>query len=131
MEGDPGATHGFDHSQMLEVIVRLEEGVAGVELDENTADAPDVAGKGPPQTEDDLGGPIMARRHDGRMIFVVKGRGAKIDESDVGTSEDFPLSGTPRGSELRRWYPPVICESVASSITEEDVLGLQVGMDEI
>ncbi len=49
---------------MLEVIVRLEEGVSGKELDQDAPDAPDVARERPPEPEDDLGGPVMTSRHD-------------------------------------------------------------------
>jgi hypothetical protein len=45
---------------MLEVIVRLEERVAGVELDQNTADTPDVAREGPPEAQDDFWGSVVA-----------------------------------------------------------------------
>jgi hypothetical protein len=48
---------------MLEVIVRLEEGVASEELNEDAPDAPYVAGVRPPEAEDDLGRSVMASRH--------------------------------------------------------------------
>lgn len=55
----------FHHSQMFEIIVRLEEGVAGEEFDEYTADTPYVTREGPAQTKDDFRGSVMSRGNDG------------------------------------------------------------------
>lgn len=48
------------HSQMLEIIVRLEEGIAGKELDQDTSNAPNVARERPTEAKNDLGGPVMS-----------------------------------------------------------------------
>ena len=61
---DPSVDDCFHHSQMLEIIVRLEEGIAGEELDQYTPDTPNVARVRPPKSEDDFGRPIVAGRHD-------------------------------------------------------------------
>lgn len=60
-----GVAHGLHHCQMLQVIVRLEQGVAGEELDKNAAYAPNVAREAPPKVEDDLGSAVVSRRDDG------------------------------------------------------------------
>jgi len=57
--------HGFHHCQMLQVIVRLEQGIACEKLDENAAYAPDVARKAPSKVEDDLGSAVVSGRDDG------------------------------------------------------------------
>jgi hypothetical protein len=57
--------HGFHHCQMLQVIVRLEQGIAGEELDENATDAPDVAREAPSKVEDDLGSTVVSGRDNG------------------------------------------------------------------
>lgn len=54
----------FHHSQMLEVVVCLEQGVSGEELDKNAPDAPDIARKRPSQTEYDLGGTVVTCGND-------------------------------------------------------------------
>lgn len=57
-----GIAHGFHHRQMLQVIVRLEQGIAGEELDKNTTYAPDVAREAPSKVEYDLGGTVVSGR---------------------------------------------------------------------
>lgn len=39
----PGIAYGFHHRQVLEIIVRLEEGIAGEEFDKDAPYAPDIA----------------------------------------------------------------------------------------
>jgi hypothetical protein len=48
---------------MFKVIVGLEKSVTREELDQYTADAPDITGKTPSKVEDYLGGTIMSCRH--------------------------------------------------------------------
>jgi hypothetical protein len=62
---DGSVADGFHHCQMLQVIVRLEQGIAGEELDENAAYAPDVAREAPSKVEDDLGSTVVSGRDDG------------------------------------------------------------------
>lgn len=45
MRVDAGADDRLHHSQMLDIVVRLEKGVAGKEFDEDASDAPDVTRK--------------------------------------------------------------------------------------
>ncbi len=43
------AEDALHHSQMLTVVVSLKQGEAGVELEDDAPDAPDVARVAPPQ----------------------------------------------------------------------------------
>lgn len=52
------------HCQMLQVVVRLEQSVTCVKLDQDAANAPYVAGKGPPQAKYDFGRTIMSCAYD-------------------------------------------------------------------
>ena len=52
--------YGFHHGKMLEIVMCLEQGIAGVELDQNTADAPNVTRKAPTQVENDFWGAVVA-----------------------------------------------------------------------
>lgn len=61
---DPGIDNSLHHGQMLEIIVRLEEGVAGEELNQDASNAPDVTRVRPPESENDLGRTIVPRGHD-------------------------------------------------------------------
>ena len=60
---DSGVDNGLHHREMLEVIVRLKQGVAGEKFHQNAADAPDVARERPSQPENNFGCPVMAGRH--------------------------------------------------------------------
>ena len=62
---DRSVAHGFHHCQMLQIIVRLEQGIACEELDENAAYAPNVAREAPSKVEDDLGSAVVSGRDDG------------------------------------------------------------------
>ena len=53
------AANGLHHGEMLEVVVRLKEGVASEELNQNASYAPDVAGKAPAKLQDDLRSTIV------------------------------------------------------------------------
>lgn len=55
-------TNSFHHGQMLEIIVRLEQCVAGEELDQNTTDTPDVAREAPAKVQNNLGRPVVSCR---------------------------------------------------------------------
>lgn len=62
----------------------LEQGVTGEELDQDAADAPDVTRKAPAKVEDDFWGAIVSGGDDGRVVFVIKGGGTKVDKPDFG-----------------------------------------------
>jgi hypothetical protein len=48
---------------MLKIIMRLEQGVTGEELDQNTAYTPNVAGKAPTEVEYDLWCTVVTSRY--------------------------------------------------------------------
>ena len=58
-------TYGFHQSQMLEIVMSLEESVTREELDEDAANAPDVTGEAPAEIEYDFGSTIVASGDDG------------------------------------------------------------------
>lgn len=80
---DLRANHRFHHAQMLKIVVGLEQGITSVELDQDTTDAPDVAREAPAQVENDLWSTVVASRDDRRMILVVKGGGAEVNEANL------------------------------------------------
>lgn len=83
--------NGLHHGQMLQVVVRLEQGVAGKELDEDAPNTPDIARKRPPETENDFGGTVMPRRDDRGVVLVLERSRAKVDETDFRVKQDTPL----------------------------------------
>lgn len=93
MAVDPPVAHALHHSQVLEIIVRLEESVASEELDKNATDTPNIAGEGPSKSKDDLGSTVVTRRHHRRVILVFESSGAKIDEANLGVEEYLALRG--------------------------------------
>lgn len=115
---------------MLEVVVSLEESLAGDEFDQDATDRPHVARVGPAcacfcatgserrgqhsgdspteafptirvrRTEDDLGCAVVPRRHDLGMVLPVERGAAKVDQLDARVLEDLPVSGPLRGDGL-------------------------------
>ena len=81
---DPATAHALHHRQMLEIVVRLKESITSVELDEDAANAPDVARIAPPQIKNDLRCSVVPRRNDCGVVFVVKCCGSKVDKPDLG-----------------------------------------------
>jgi hypothetical protein len=128
---DAGAADALHHGQVLEVVVGLEEGVAGEELDEDAADAPDVAGEAPAEIEDDLGGAVVAGGDDGGVVLVVEGGGAEVDEADVRVEQDAALAGVARDGLGGGGDGAVVGEGLVGVADEEDVFGFEVGVDEI
>lgn len=53
-------TNSLHHSKVFQVVVGLEECIAGEEFHDNAADAPNVARKAPTELEDDLRCSIMS-----------------------------------------------------------------------
>ena len=51
-----------------------------VELKDDAADAPDVAGLRPAQLEDDLRGAVVPRRHHRAVVLPVERRRAEVDQ---------------------------------------------------
>lgn len=109
----------------------LEEGVAGKELDQNAADAPDVARVGPAETEDNLRGSVVARRDDGGVILILKGGGAKVNQPHLGIEQDPSLAGLAADVCRRRGDPAIVGKGLIRVVTEENVLGFEVGVDQV
>lgn len=68
---------------MLKVVVGLEQCVTGEELNQDTADAPDVTRIAPSQIQYNLRCSIMSCRDNGGMVFVVKGSRSEINQPDL------------------------------------------------
>lgn len=60
---DTSANNCLHHGQVLEIIMGLEEGIPSEELNEDATDAPDIAGEGPPQSENDLRRAVVPGGH--------------------------------------------------------------------
>ena len=77
--------------------MRLEESVSSVELDEDAADTPYIAGETPAEIEDDFGGAVMSSTDHRTMVFSVERRGSEVYQADVRVEEDFTVFGVPLG----------------------------------
>ena len=77
---------------MLKVVVRLEKSITGEELNEDAADAPDIAWVAPSQIQYDFRRSVVPGGDDRGVVFVVEGRRSKVDQSDLGVKEDSPLA---------------------------------------
>lgn len=77
------ADNRLHHSQMLQVVVRLEQGISREELHKDAPYAPDVTGVGPAQPDDDFGCPVMAGRYNRGVVFILERGRAKVDEADL------------------------------------------------
>lgn len=60
----------------------LKQGLAGIQLDQDASDAPQIARVGPAQAQDDLRGSVMAGGNDGGMVLLFKSGAAKVDQLD-------------------------------------------------
>mmetsp|Transcript_1290 Transcript_1290/g.3744 ORF Transcript_1290/g.3744 Transcript_1290/m.3744 type:complete len:451 (+) Transcript_1290:1127-2479(+) len=108
------------HGEVFEVVVRLEKGLTCHQLDNDAAQAPDVAREGPTEAEHDLGSPVVPGRHDLRVVLVVKGRGPKVDQVKVRLLRNSRASPRPAA---RRNLAVLV-------VREQDVLRLQVRVNE-
>lgn len=88
---DPRVDDSLHHCQMLEIIVRLEESIAGEELNQDTTNAPDIARERPAETKNNLWSAIVTCRNHRRVILILESRRAKIDKADLGIEENLPL----------------------------------------
>lgn len=57
--------HSFHHGQVLEIVVRLEQGISSEELDKDAAYTPDITRETPSKVKYDFGGAVVAGRDDG------------------------------------------------------------------
>ena len=73
----------------------------------------------------------MPSRHDRRVVLILEGSRTKVDEPDFGIKKDFALSSLSVDSGWRRRDPSTVCEGLVRTITQQDVLWLEVGMDEV
>ena len=64
---------------MFKVVMGLEECIASKELDQDAADAPNVARITPAKIQYNLWRSIMPSRYDRRMVFVLKRSGAEVN----------------------------------------------------
>ena len=77
---------------MFAVVVRLEQGDTEIELKEDATDGPNVAWLRPAQFENDFRRPIMARRDDRAVMFVIESGAAKIDQTHIGPFHSAVIS---------------------------------------
>lgn len=109
---DIQATNRFHHRQVLEIVMGLEQSIAGVEFHKDAADAPDVTREAPSKIEDDLRCSVMSGRDYGGMVLVVKCSGAKVDKPDLRIEQDsalFRCAGCPSSGRGDR---SVVCEGL-------------------
>lgn len=66
--------HSLHHSQMFEVVVCLEQGIAGEEFDQDAPYTPNVAGETPAQVQDDLWRTVVSCRDNRRVVLIIEGR---------------------------------------------------------
>jgi len=109
------AENPLHHGEVFGILVRLEEGDAERQLEDDAPDGPDVAGLRPAQLHDDLWGAVMPRRHNGGVVLVVEGGAAEIDQADLGIAH--PSHFAPQ----RR-----IKLEVVGRVEKENVLRLEV-----
>ena len=88
-------TDRFHHSQMLQVVVSLEQSISCKELNDDAPYTPYVAGEIPAKLKDNLRGAVMPRGYDRRMVFVFKGSRAEIDQTYLTVKEHPSLSSGP------------------------------------
>lgn len=128
---DLGPNDSFHHRKMFEVVMCLEKGVSGEELNQDTANTPNITGETPSQVEYNFGGTIVSSRNDRGMILVIEGRRTKVDQSNFAVEKDTPLSSVARICVGGRRDGTVISKGLVGVADEEDVFGFEVGMDEV
>jgi hypothetical protein len=116
---------------MLEIVVCLEKGIAGEELHQDTPNTPYIAREAPSQIQDDLGGSVVAGGNDRGMVLVIKCRGTKVNQANLAVKKDTPLPGVPGVRVGGGGNGTVIGKGLVCIADEEDIFGLEVGMDEV
>ena len=124
-------TDSLNHSEMLQVIMRLKQGIAREELHKNTANTPDVTRERPPKTKDDFGGPIMSSGHDWRVVLILKCCWAEVDKPNLGVKQDFALRSLSIDCSRWWWDSTAVGESLVGTVTEKDIFRLQISMDQV
>ena len=107
----------------------LKKSISCEKLHKYTTDAPDVTWVSPTKIEDDFGCTVMPSRDYRRMILIIEGGRAEIDQPDLGIEQDPPLPGDASGGGGRGRYRSVVGESLIAVAYEEDVFRFEVGMD--
>lgn len=123
--------NGLHHSQMFEVVVCLEKGIAGEELHQDTPNTPDIARETPSQVQNDLGGSVVTGGNNGGMVLVIKCCGTEVDQSDLAVEKNTPLTSVPGVCVGGGRDGTVVGKGLVGVADEEDIFGLQVGMDEV
>ncbi len=128
---DAGVDYCLHHGQVLEIIVRLEQGIAGEELNQDASYAPYVAGERPSEPQDDLGGSVVTGGYYRRVVFILEGSGSEIDQPDLGIEEHLSLARLADHSARGGRDLAVVGKCLVVTAIEKNILGLEVGMDEI
>lgn len=128
---NPSIDNRLHHGQMLEIIVRLEERVAGKELNQDASNAPNVTRVRPPESEDNLGRTVVPRGHYRRMILVLEGCRAKVDQTNLRVQQNPSLCGLAADGGTGRRDLPVVRKGLIFIVTEENVFWFEVGMDQV
>ena len=128
---DLPSTHSLHHGKVLEIVVCLEESVTGEELDQYAANTPDVARIAPSHVEYDFRCSVVSSGYDGRVVFIIESGRSKINQPYLRIQENLPMASLSVGQCGGRWDSSVVCECLVIVIHQEDILGLQVGVDQI
>lgn len=108
----------------------LKQGVTGEKLDQDASYTPDIARIRPAEAQDNFGSTIVPSRDDGRVIFVLEGRRAEVNETNLGIEEYTSLRGLAVHCSGRGGNLAVIRKRLIIVLAEQDVLWFEVGMDE-
>lgn len=73
---------------MLATVMRLEQRVASPTFNQDASKTPEINRMTPPYAQNDLWRPVVSRGDDGRVVFVVEGSGAEVDEVDLRREQD-------------------------------------------
>lgn len=77
-------TDCFHHGEMFKVVVCLEQCIACEELNQDASYTPDVTREAPSKVEDDFWGSVMSGANNRRVVLLIEGCRAKINEPDFG-----------------------------------------------
>ena len=89
---NPVAYYSLHHGKMLQIVMSLEQSVPCEELDQYTADTPNITRETPAEIQNDLWGPVMSGGNNGRVIFVIEGRRPKINQTNLAVQQNSSLT---------------------------------------
>lgn len=75
--------------------------------------------------------PIMPCADNARVVFIIECCTPKVDQVDMRRKQNPPELRTPRSQRTARRDIPIIGERLVCVTEEQDVLGLEVGVDEV